>query len=118
MPTQNFDQAERFRGRHITHSQEVGKGKASGTCMTCHHKRHSKRRRFFKLHLLLGMGNVAIALLAAKLLILYCVALSRIFGLPVLRDNGGVTSVFTLSATTIFLIGCVLSLWLCRKIRT
>jgi hypothetical protein len=112
VPTQNFDQAERFRGRHITHSHDVGK--ASGTCMTCHHKRHSKRRSFFKLHLLLGAGNVAIALLAARLLILYCVVLSRIFGLPVVRNNGGVTLVFALSATTIFLIGYVVSLWLCR----
>ena len=63
---------------------------------------------------LLGTGNLAIELLAAKLLIVLCEMLSRIFGFPVLKDSGGPRLVFVLSAIGFFLVGSVVSLLLCR----
>lgn len=62
--------------------------------------------------LLLGTGNLAIALLAAKLLIVLCDVLSRIFGFPILKDNGGPRLVFVASAIGFFLIGSVISVLL------
>lgn len=65
-------------------------------------------------YLLLGTGNLAIALLAAKLLIVLCDALSRISGFPILKDSGGPRLVFVASAIGFFLIGSVISVLLCR----
>lgn len=65
-------------------------------------------------YLLLGTGNLAVALLAARLLIVLCDVLSRIFGFPILKDSGGPRLVFVASTIGFFLIGSVTSLLLNR----
>jgi hypothetical protein len=86
--------------------------------MANYHKRDPRSESYLKLQLLLVAGNVAIALMAALLLILYCDVLSRIFGVPVLRHNGGTELVFILSAVMFFLIGWVVSHLLSRVTST
>lgn len=76
-------------------------------------KRNPNMKSSLRHYLLLGTGNVAIALLAAKLLIVLCDVLSRIFGFPILKDSGGPRLVFVASAIGFFLIGSVISVLLC-----
>lgn len=76
-------------------------------------KRNPNMESSLRHYLLLGTGNLAIALLAAKLLIVLCDVLSRIFGFPILKDNGGPRLVFVASAIGFFLIGSVISVLLC-----
>lgn len=76
-------------------------------------KRNPNMESSFRHYLLLGTGNLAVALLAAKLLIVLCDVLTRIFGFPILKDSREPRLVFVASAIGFCLIGSVISVLLC-----
>ena len=74
-----------------------------------------KTLRGLKYHLIMVVGNLAVAVLAGWLLLFLCGKLSDIFNVPILQGNGGPKRIFVLTTVFIFALNSTIT-WLLGRV--